>query len=112
VPYVGFYRFDVAASVSESTLSVPDNTSSAQQLTVKGSGGDSIAADVSGTYDPGVGGSTKFVNTHLQGSGFIQVVDDEGDKQILVNVTLPNGADQAILGGYLHVEYVGEYVDV
>jgi hypothetical protein len=116
LPQIGYYHFDIAVSVSETIDAVTENTGSPQTLTIKASGdptyGESNTVDVSDIYDPGVGGMTKMLSTHLQGSGLIYVnYDENGDLKMYVNVTLPNGTLQAITGGYLHLKYHGKFIN-
>jgi hypothetical protein len=101
------------------TSGVPVNVDSAQQLTIMASGdptgdniGESITVCASAIYDPGPGASTKMINTHLQGSGLIYVDYDSNDAlKVFVFVTLPNGVDRTIEGGYLHLKYHGKLIE-
>lgn len=115
LPQVGYYFFDCSVNVSETDGGVPVNVDDAQVLTVKASGdptGATVACCTSVIYDPGPGGSSKVVNTHLQGSGHIYVDYDSLDNlKMYVNVHLPNGTLQTITGGYLHLQYLGRHIN-
>jgi len=110
IPQIGYYHFDIYIDVTEETDHISVNTAEAQVLTVK-STAESIIVDTTAICDNTGSTQTKMVNNSLQGSGFLLVNDAAIASRIIqMNVTLPNGTDQAVVGGYIHLTYYGDII--
>ncbi len=112
LPFNGFYQVDVYVEVKEyRDTMVQVFTQQPQKLEVSAPGDNWRTIDLSGHYNQGgaPAPTNEWYNNSLQGSAIV-LVDWPvcGQRDISWRVTLPNGAFKQILGGYLHVEYLGD----
>jgi hypothetical protein len=106
--YKGYYEFDVYCSVYEKDASMNVvNTMAVQSLEVAPNGGSSLLICKSPYFVP-VFATPMNVNTSLQGSGILFLNQDECiNRSVNITVTLPNGVNNSVEDGYLHVRYLG-----
>ena len=114
LPYNGFYKVDIYIQVVEwdANGAVQVNVEGAETLELSAPGGDGwIFVDTSGCYNPnaGVGDPVGvWENNSLQGSAILYVNDSTiGTRDISYRATFPNGTYNQIIGGYMHVQYLG-----
>lgn len=107
LPFDGYYNVDVYVEVAEYDASMlPVNVGTPQMLNVGRSGGGiARALDTSPNYIPPVGGSGRMLNNSLQGSAVIEL--KEGEK-VRIGVTLPNGVNKVVNGGYVDLNFINE----
>lgn len=108
LPYNGYYQVDVFVQVAEFTETMsPMYTGISQSLEISAPGDAWMTIDLSGNYDPGIAGSTKWFNNSLQGSAIVLVSSSNCEtRKISWRVTLPNGTFKQIVGGYAHVRFL------
>jgi hypothetical protein len=112
LPQAGYYHFDIYCEVSEQTGGNDKVTETPQELDVK-STAETITIDKSGYFDVAPNGTPPaWYNKSLQGSGIINVNNAiKADRDVSINVTLPNGTTQSVVAGYIHLIYLGEFIE-
>ena len=111
LPYNGFYQVDVYVGVVEyRDTMIQMFTQQPQKLEIYTPGDIWRTIDLSGNYNQGPEAPTNaWYNNSLQGSAIVLVNWPLcGQRDINWRVTLPNGAFNQILGGYIHIKYLGE----
>lgn len=114
LPLVGFYQVDAFLNFVEWVDPPSTNTANClipQTLSIKGSGNlnNWVLLDKSGAIGITPVGDQIAVwyNFSLQGSAIIRVDDLNGDLSMQLSAVLPNSAWDEIIGGYVHIEYLG-----
>lgn len=112
LPFNGFYHVDIYFEVKEyRDTMVQMFTQQPQKLEVSAPGDNWRTIDLSGHYTQGVAPAPthEWYNNSLQGSAIVLVNCPLcGQRDINWRVTLPNGVFRQVLGGYMHVEFLGE----
>jgi hypothetical protein len=110
-PVAGFYEFDIFVQVSQKDMSnnhvntenLP--TLSAYNLAHVTTGSYGLIGTAHTFVEGGSSALDKLITHSLQGSGIIRATTSDLASQF--NVTLPNGANKEILGGYCHFRFIG-----
>jgi len=113
LPFDGFYEVMAFVEFREYEANKIDNAScvNPQTFELMPPLSDWKLIDKSGAISAGTHEDIKWFNFSLQGSIIIFVSlgewDDCDSRKIAYRVTLPNGVFKQILGGYIHVKYLG-----
>lgn len=112
LPFVGDYQIDVFVNFVEWETPPSIATQSCiapQTLSIRsGIGGPLIPIDKSGNISViGVATPPKWYNWSLQGSIILNIADNDGDKSFFISLDLPNSNWDEIIGGFVHIEYLG-----
>lgn len=111
MPFDGFYGIQAFVQVKEvaGDQITPASCIASQVLELMTPGDNWQTVDISGTItndltNPGV----KWFNFSLQGSIILYAQSSQcGSRDVNYRITLPNGAFRQVLGGYIHVKYLG-----
>lgn len=118
LPFDGFYSADIYIGVREwedaGGTSVA-STTAPQMLELSGDGTNWLVVDTSGVVAYfGPADQIKWMNLSLQGSATIYTeyngsnLNDCKFRKIYWKVNLPNGSYKQLIGGYLHLKYLGK----
>lgn len=108
LPFIGFYHVDFYAQVRESLTIYGDdvNVTGSQSLEIREEGGTYLQLDRSGIFTPGVPNEgEKWMNRALQGSCILEITNTSN--KLEYKLTLPNGMQRKLEGGYVHIKYIG-----
>ena len=108
LPFIGFYHVDFYAQVRESLTIYGDdvNVTGSQSLEIREQGGTYLQLDRSGIFTPGVPNEgEKWMNRALQGSCILEITNTSN--KLEYKLTLPNGMQRKLEGGYVHIKYIG-----
>jgi hypothetical protein len=111
LPFDGYYEIDTRVQVTEELTigGAQANLADSQTLEIRGYNGTWLELDRSVTYVPVTPTNQDAVSGHsLQGSAIIYVNQAvTANRDIEYRVTLPNGAYKTLVGGYMHIRYIG-----